>query len=35
MVINNIQILSDAEDDLDNGKVFYDIQELGVGDYFS
>ena len=34
IVINSIQILSDAEEDLEDGKVFYDIQEPGVGDYF-
>ncbi len=30
-----IQILDEAEDDLRNGREFYDRQELGVGDYFA
>jgi len=27
-------VLSDAADDLELGKHFYDSQELGIGDYF-
>ena len=30
-----IQVLDEAEDDLQNGRDFYDRQELGVGDYFA
>ncbi len=30
-----IQVLDEAEDDLQNGREFYDRQELGVGDYFA
>ena len=31
----SIQILDEAEDDLQNGREFYDRQEPGVGDYFA
>jgi hypothetical protein len=34
MSIRNIQILSDAEDDLEDGRFFYEGQEQGVGEYF-
>ena len=34
MNIKRIQILSDAEKDLDEGREFYDQQGLHVGDYF-
>ncbi len=30
-----IQVLDEAEDDLQNGRDFYDRQEAGVGDYFA
>ena len=30
-----IQVLDEAEDDLQNGRDFYDRQERGVGDYFA
>jgi len=30
-----IRILDEAEDDLQNGRNFYDRQEPGVGDYFA
>lgn len=30
-----IQILDEAEDDLQDGRKFYDRQEQGVGDYFA
>jgi hypothetical protein len=30
-----IQILREAEDDLQDGREFYDRQELGVGGYFA
>lgn len=34
MKINQIQILSDAEDDLNDGKLFYESQLEEVGIYF-
>lgn len=34
MNIRSIQILSDAEIDLEDGKNFYESQERGVGEYF-
>ncbi len=30
----NIKILSEAEADLENGKLFYEKQEQGIGEYF-
>jgi hypothetical protein len=30
-----IQVIDEAEDDLQDGRVFYDRQEPGVGNYFS
>ena len=30
-----IQVLDEAEDDLQNGREFYDRQERGVGEYFA
>jgi len=30
-----IQVLDEAEDDLQDGREFYDRQEPGVGDYFA
>jgi hypothetical protein len=30
-----IQVLDEAEDDLQNGRSFYDRQEPGIGDYFA
>ena len=30
-----IQVLDEAEDDLQNGRKFYDRQDAGVGDYFA
>jgi hypothetical protein len=29
-----IQVLDEAEDDLEDGRAFYERQESGVGDYF-
>ncbi len=34
MNIKHIQILSEAEADLEDGRRFYENQEKGVGDYF-
>ena len=34
MTIKHIQILSEAETDLEEGRVFYDNQEKGIGNYF-
>ena len=34
MNISNVQVLSEAVDDLEVGKAFYERQELGVGTYF-
>ncbi len=34
MNIKNIQILSEAEEDLEDGRRFYEKQEKGVGEYF-
>ena len=34
MKISDVCILKEAVDDLNEGKSFYDLQELGVGDYF-
>lgn len=34
MNIKHIQILSEAEEDLNNGRIFYEEQEQGVGEYF-
>ena len=34
MTITDVVILDDAAQDLVDGKVFYDTQELGVGSYF-
>ena len=34
MNIRSIQILSDAEIDLEDGRNFYESQERGVGEYF-
>ncbi|MES9902772.1 MAG: type II toxin-antitoxin system RelE/ParE family toxin [Sedimenticola sp.] len=34
MNIKHIQILSEAEIELEDGKSFYEIQERGVGEYF-
>jgi len=34
MNIKHIQILSEAEADLDDGRYFYESQEQGVGEYF-
>ena len=34
MNIKHIQILSEAQADLDYGRFFYENQEQGVGDYF-
>lgn len=30
-----IQVLDEAEDDLEEGRAFYDQKESGVGDYFA
>ena len=34
MNIKNIQILSEAETDLEEGRFFYESQEQGIGEYF-
>ena len=34
MKIVDVVVLEEAADDLKNGRVFYDTQETGVGDYF-
>jgi len=34
MSIKHIQILSEAEADLEDGRLFYDSQEKGIGNYF-
>lgn len=34
MNVKNIHISSDAESDLDNGRIFYNNQQQGIGDYF-
>ncbi len=34
MNIKHIQLLSEAKDDLVNGRLFYAGQEHGVGEYF-
>ena len=31
----SIQILDEAEDDLQDGREFYDRQAPGIGDYFA
>jgi hypothetical protein len=32
--IEDVFILEEAVDDLDQGKIFYDLREFGVGEYF-
>ncbi len=34
MIVKGVLVLTDAENDLDTGKAFYDLNELGVGEYF-
>ncbi len=34
MKVNNVYILEEAVEDLNEGKSFYDLQEIGIGDYF-
>ena len=34
MKAKNVVILNEAADDLDDGRLFYDEKETGVGDYF-
>lgn len=34
MNIKHIQLLSEAEDDLEDGRLFYESQAHGVGEYF-
>jgi len=34
MNVKHIQILAEAEADLEDGKLFYESQEQGVGEYF-
>jgi len=34
MTVNEIYLLEEAEEDLENGKIFYDDNEPGVGAYF-
>ena len=34
MNVKDVFVLKEAVDDLDEGRSFYDLQELGIGDYF-
>lgn len=34
MTVKDVLILTDAENDLDAGKEFYDLKEPGIGEYF-
>ena len=34
MKAKNVVILNEAAEDLNNGRLFYDEKETGVGDYF-
>ena len=34
MKIKDVYILKEAVNDLNEGRIFYDLQEPGVGDYF-
>jgi hypothetical protein len=34
MKIKDVFMLEEAVDDLNEGKAFYDLKELGVGEYF-
>lgn len=34
MNIKHIQVLSEAKSDLEDGKLFYETQEHGIGEYF-
>ena len=34
MKVTDVFVLKEAVDDLNEGRNFYDLQELGVGDYF-
>lgn len=34
MNVKNIHISSDAEEDLDDGRIFYNDQQQGIGEYF-
>lgn len=34
MRVNDVYIMEEAVDDLNEGRSFYDLQEIGVGDYF-
>ncbi|WP_419658989.1 hypothetical protein [Desulfosarcina variabilis] len=34
MKVKDVLVLQEAVDDLNEGKAFYDLQELGVGNYF-
>lgn len=34
MKLREVHLLDEAVDDLDQGRAFYDAQEIGVGDYF-
>lgn len=34
MSIKNVYLMAEAVEDLNAGKAFYDLQEVGVGDYF-
>ncbi|WP_319526679.1 type II toxin-antitoxin system RelE/ParE family toxin [uncultured Desulfosarcina sp.] len=34
MKVKDVLVLQEAVDDLNEGRVFYDLQELGVGNYF-
>ena len=33
-MVKDVLVLTDAENDLDTGKEFYDLNEPGVGEYF-
>lgn len=32
--INSVFLLHEAREDLENGRIFYDEREFGIGDYF-
>ena len=34
MMVKDVFVLTDAENDLDAGKEFYDLNQPGVGEYF-
>ena len=34
MQVKDVYVMEEAVEDLDEGRSFYDLQEIGVGDYF-